>query len=59
LCFCHSVRYYVSSKFVSMQKYQRYGCKYSKNGSLEQVKRHEKTKQTLIKAQKKGLADIA
>jgi hypothetical protein len=42
-----------------MQKYQRYGCKYSKNGSLEQVKRHEKTKQTLIKAQKKGLADIA
>ena len=57
LCFCHSVRYYVSSKFVSMQKYQRYGCKYSKNGSLEQVKRHEKTKQTQIKAQKKGLAD--
>ena len=39
--------------------YQRYGCKYSKNGSLEQVNRHEKTKQTLIIAQKKGLADIA
>ena len=38
--------------------YQRYGCKYSKNGSLQQVKRHEKTKQTLIKAQKNGACKL-